>query len=115
MLSSWQSCDRGPGGLGLLRAITPVPFTQLGVGVGHLHLYFLTPLEWGLEKAKTMSELFPTRASASRTGPDTGMCLGDVSWRKKGLFCPCDEFCKDWDRSAGSREWQSPLAEGRIG
>lgn len=66
----------------------------------------------GLEKTKTVSELFPARASSSRRGPDTGMCPGDVSWRKKGLFCLCDEFCKDWDRSAGSGG-SVPLGRGK--
>lgn len=47
----------------MLRAQAPVPSSQLGL-VGHLHVPFLPPLGQGLEKARSVSELFPARASA---------------------------------------------------
>lgn len=69
--------------LRLLRDRALVPSTQLGM----VRVYFLPLLEWGLEEARTVSELFPARAPAPVTGPGTGRWPGDVSYRKKGRLC----------------------------
>lgn len=65
--------------LRLLKARALVPSTQLGM----VRVYFLPLLEWALEEARTVSELFPARAPA----PITGRWPGDVSYRRKGGLC----------------------------
>lgn len=66
-------------------------------------VYFLPSLEWGLEEARTMSELFPARAPALGTGPGTGGTQEKFAGGgKDSALSLCDEACTDWDRSVGS-------------
>lgn len=66
-------------------------------------VYFLPPLEWGLEEARTVSELFPARAPAPGTGPGTGSTQEKLAGGgQDSALSLCDEACTDWDRSVGS-------------